>query len=120
MTFTLTEWVFTGPDGATVKKTAIYDMTEAEARESLRRSGTDVTGWSAKLNGVPVGVIEELPEAAPGKKRFRVELSRTMSAEIVVDAVDAADARTIAMDEFGSADFSVDSTYVESVREVKA
>lgn len=99
--YILTVWTFFHPTGKEKdqqpkKVSAIYDMTEDQARAALAAKGHDLTGWTAKKSGMPVKV-EEVFEGGP--KRYTVRLERIQYLEVEVEAETESDIKQKALDE---------------------
>jgi hypothetical protein len=99
--YILTVWTFFHPTGKEKdqqpkKVSAIYDMTEDQARASLAAKGHDLTGWTGKKTGTPVKVEEVFED---GPKRYTVRLERTQFLTVEVEAETESDIKKKAAEE---------------------
>lgn len=105
-TYFLRCWRFTPPDGGKpVNIQAVFDMTEAIARQRLLDKGRDVTGWAAEQSDIPVHLEEVGEPSQSGKWAVTVTCFARASHTFEVEADDEEAANDAALEEAEAYDF---------------
>ena len=118
MEFDMTTWTFSAPGKESKVITAIFPMTEPQARASAKRMGYDVVSFSAYRK---VSVVKVYAEPIPTDEKlhlWRVIVTRAQSQEVEVEAETEEKARELAKDEARPGDWESDSQDIEDIEDL--